>query len=128
MKNHPALQIQRVLAMPSKRYTRSLIHFWIALEIQALLAAPDQKPGTVAATTPCYWAVQTGLRLSKFDRTDSARCAPWGSRALHPERAKREMHSTDQDNRCCAENLVGGADDTPYRNSVPHSLRRLSQP
>ena len=124
-------QIQRVLAMPSKRYTRSLIHFLDRSEIQALLAAPDQKTWYGRRDyTLLLVAVQTGLRLSELTglQRKDVHLGVWRSRALHRERAKREMHSTDQDNRCCAENLVGGADDTQYRNSVPHSLRRSPQP
>lgn len=64
--NHCA-QIQRVLAIPSKRFTRTLVSFLTRAEIDALLAAPDL----------CTWsgrrdhaflllAVQTGLRLSEM--------------------------------------------------------------
>jgi site-specific recombinase XerD len=60
-------QIQRVLAIPSKRFTRNLVHFLTRPEVDALLAAPDQR----------FWsgrrdhafllvAVQTGLRLSEM--------------------------------------------------------------
>lgn len=60
-------QIQRVLAIPSKRFTRTLVPFLTRPEVDALLAAPD----------PCTWsgrrdhafllvAVQTGLRLSEM--------------------------------------------------------------
>jgi site-specific recombinase XerD len=60
-------QIQRVLSIPSKRFTRTLINFLTRPEVDALLAAPDQ----------CTWsgrrdhafllvAVQTGLRLSEM--------------------------------------------------------------
>jgi site-specific recombinase XerD len=60
-------QIQRVLAIPSKRFTRTLVRFLSRPEVDALLAAPDQ----------CTWfgrrdhvfllvAVQTGLRLSEM--------------------------------------------------------------
>jgi len=35
-------QIQRVLAIPSKRFTRTLVHFLTRAEVDALLAAPDQ--------------------------------------------------------------------------------------
>ena len=62
-----ASQIQRVLAMPSKRYTRSLIHFLDRSEIQALLAAPDQKTWYGRRDyTLLLVAVQTGLRLSEL--------------------------------------------------------------
>jgi len=60
-------QIQRVLAIPSKRFTRTLVQFLSRAEVEALLTAPDQ----------CTWfgrrdhafllvAVQTGLRLSEM--------------------------------------------------------------
>jgi site-specific recombinase XerD len=60
-------QIQRVLAIPSKRFTRLLVPFLTRAEVDALLAAPDR----------CTWsgrrdhafmllAVQTGLRLSEM--------------------------------------------------------------
>ena len=60
-------QIQRVLAIPSKRFTRTLVRFLTRAEVDALLAAPDR----------CTWfgrrdhafilmAVQTGLRLSEI--------------------------------------------------------------
>ncbi len=62
-----AAQIQRVLAIPSKRFTRRLVRFLTRPEVDALLAAPDR----------CTWfgrrdhafilmAVQTGLRLSEI--------------------------------------------------------------
>ena len=34
-------QIQRVLAIPSKRFTRTLVQFLTRAEVDALLAAPD---------------------------------------------------------------------------------------
>jgi len=62
-----AAQIQRVLAIPSKRHTRTLVNFLTRAEAEALLAAPDQ----------CTWAgrrdhafllvaLQTGLRSSEM--------------------------------------------------------------
>ncbi|MCP3881889.1 MAG: site-specific integrase [Sulfitobacter sp.] len=63
-------QIQRVLAIPSKRFTRALVRSLTRAEVDALLAAPDR----------CTWfgrrdhafilmAVQTGLRLSEITGT-----------------------------------------------------------
>jgi site-specific recombinase XerD len=62
-----AAQIQRVLAIPSKRFVRTLVRSLTRPEVDALLAAPDR----------CTWfgrrdhafllmAVQTGLRLSEM--------------------------------------------------------------
>src|ERR1700687_562271 len=59
--------IQRVLAMPSKRYEKKLVGFLTRPEIDALLAAPDPK---VWAGRRDYAfllvAIQTGLRLSEM--------------------------------------------------------------
>jgi site-specific recombinase XerD len=60
-------QIQRVLAMASKRYTRPLVHFLDRSEVDALLRVPDQTTWLGRrdhALLPV--AVQTGLRLSEL--------------------------------------------------------------
>jgi len=62
-----AAQIQRVLAIPSKRFTRTLVAFLTRPEVEALLAAPD--PRTWAGRRDHAFlllAVQTGLRLSEM--------------------------------------------------------------
>jgi site-specific recombinase XerD len=62
-----AAQIQRVLAMPSKRFTRRQISFLTRLEIEALLAAPDQRRWFGRRDHALLLvAVQTGLRLSEL--------------------------------------------------------------
>jgi site-specific recombinase XerD len=56
-----------VLAIPGKRHTRALVHFLTRLEVDALLAAPDQR--TWAGRRDHAFlltAVQTGLRLSEL--------------------------------------------------------------
>lgn len=52
---HPehAAVIERVLALPAKRFDRALITYLIKEEIDALLAAPDRSTWTAAATTRC---------------------------------------------------------------------------
>lgn len=63
---HSAL-IQRVLAIPAKRFMRALVHFLTRGEVDALLAAPDQ--GTWSGRRDhalILLAVQTGLRLSEL--------------------------------------------------------------
>ena len=66
--------IQRVLAMPSKRYEKKLIGFLNRPEIDALLAAPDLSTWTGRRDHAFLLvAVQTGLRLSEMTglrRTD----------------------------------------------------------
>jgi integrase/recombinase XerD len=66
--------IQRVLAMPSKRYEKKVIGFLARAEIDALLAAPDRTLwGGRRDYIFLLVAVQTGLRLSEMTglcRTD----------------------------------------------------------
>jgi site-specific recombinase XerD len=62
-----ALQIQRVLAIPSKRFTRTLVQFLTRGEVDALLAAPDQSTWSGRRDHALFLlAVQTGLRLSEL--------------------------------------------------------------
>ena len=60
-------QIQRVLAIPSKRFTRTIVQFLTRAEVDGMLAAPDQ--GTWSGRRDHAFillAVQTGLRLSEM--------------------------------------------------------------
>src|SRR6202007_3160290 len=60
-------QIQRVLAIPSKRFTRTLVQFLTRAEVDALLAAPDQSTWSGRRDHAfILLAVQTGLRLSEM--------------------------------------------------------------
>lgn len=60
-------QIQRVLAIPSKRFMRSLVHFLSRTEVDALLAAPDQSTWFGRRDHAfLLMAVQSGLRLSEM--------------------------------------------------------------
>src|SRR5215831_16114382 len=60
-------QIQRVLAIPSKRYTRTLVSFLSRPEVDAMLAAPDRKTWFGQRDHAfILMAVQTGLRLSEI--------------------------------------------------------------
>ncbi|MDA1095581.1 MAG: site-specific integrase [Acidobacteria bacterium] len=62
-----AAQIQRVLAIPSKRYTRTLVRFLTRAEVDALLAAPDRSTWFGRRDHAfILMAVQTGLRLSEI--------------------------------------------------------------
>jgi site-specific recombinase XerD len=59
-------QIQRVLAMPRKRYTRRLINFLTREEVVALFGAPDKRTWTGRRDHALIMlAVQTGLRLTE---------------------------------------------------------------
>ena len=62
-----AAQIQRVLAIPGKRYLKALVHFLDRAETEALLAAPDQRTWHGHRNHALLLvAVQTGLRLSEL--------------------------------------------------------------
>lgn len=60
-------QIQRVLAIPSKRFTRTLVQFLTRAEVDALLAAPDQSNWFGRRDHAFLLvAVQAGLRVSEM--------------------------------------------------------------
>jgi site-specific recombinase XerD len=60
-------QIQRVLAIPSKRFTRTLVRFLTRPEVDALLAAPDRRTWFGRRDYAfILMAVQTGLRVSEI--------------------------------------------------------------
>jgi site-specific recombinase XerD len=62
-----AAQIQRVLAIPSKRFTRTLVSFLTRPEVDALLAAPDHRTWLGRRDHALLLvAVQAGLRLSEL--------------------------------------------------------------
>lgn len=62
-----AEQIQRVLAIPSKRFDRTLVSFLSRPEVDALLAAPDCTTWSGRRDHAfMLTAVQTGLRLSEM--------------------------------------------------------------
>jgi len=62
-----AAQIQRVLAIPSKRFTRTQVHFLTRPEVEALLAAPDLRTWFGRPDHAfLLLAAQTGLRLSEM--------------------------------------------------------------
>ena len=60
-------QIQRVLAIPSKRFTRALVNFLTRQEVDALLAAPDPRSWFGRRDHAFLLvAAQTGLRVSEM--------------------------------------------------------------
>lgn len=59
--------IQRVLAIPSKRFAQEQVHYLTRPEVDALLAAPDQTTWSGRRDHALLLlAVQTGLRLSEL--------------------------------------------------------------
>ncbi len=62
-----AVQIQRVLAIPSQRFMRAQVGFLTRPEVEALLAAPDQYTWSGRRDhAMLLLAVQSGLRLSEL--------------------------------------------------------------
>ena len=62
-----SLQIQRVLAIPGKRFSKTLVPFLNRAEIEALLAAPDRQAWHGRRDYALLlMALQTGLRLSEL--------------------------------------------------------------
>ncbi|KVM61576.1 integrase [Burkholderia ubonensis] len=62
-----AAQIARVLAIPAKKFDRALVAFLSRAEVDALLAAPDQRTWSGRRDYALMLlAVQTGLRLSEL--------------------------------------------------------------
>lgn len=62
-----AAQIARVLAIPAKKFKRGLVGFLDRSEVDALLAAPDQRTWSGRRDHALLLlAVQTGLRLSEL--------------------------------------------------------------
>jgi integrase/recombinase XerD len=79
---HAAL-IQRVLAIPSKRFDRAIVSFLSPPEVDALLASPDRATWIGRRDhTLLLLALRTGLRLSELnaahhpDRRRAPRLAP----------------------------------------------------
>ena len=102
--------IQRVLAMPAKRYEKKLIGFLTRPEIDAVLAAPDLSTWT--GRRDRAWllvAVQTGLRLSEMTglRTTDVVLGT-GARLFRDRNAKRS-HPTDQAGRRHSQTVAAGA-------------------
>ena len=72
---HPehALSIQRVLAVPPKRFDKRIVTFLNPAEVDALLAAPDQTRWEGRRDrTLMLLAVQTGLRVSELTSLNCA--------------------------------------------------------
>lgn len=62
-----AAQVQRVLAIPAKRFARALVPFLSRQEVDAILAAPDRRTWSGRRDHALILlAVQTGLRLSEL--------------------------------------------------------------
>jgi site-specific recombinase XerD len=72
--DHSAM-IQRVLAIPGKRYTRKQVHFLTRAEATALLAMPDQKTWSGRRDHALLLvALQAGLSRFRTDKPSAPGC------------------------------------------------------
>ncbi|WP_292597341.1 tyrosine-type recombinase/integrase [Mesorhizobium sp.] len=68
-------QIQRVLAIPSKRFTRTLVNFLTRPEVDALLAAPDRSTWSGLKRDDLFFG--TGAHLRVIGKGRKERCTPF---------------------------------------------------
>jgi site-specific recombinase XerD len=113
-------QIQRVLAIPSKRFTRTLVPFLTRAEVEALLAAPNQHTWFGRRDHAFLLvAVQTGLRVSEMTgltRDDVV----LGSRAGHWQGAQGTLHASGPVH-------TGRGEDVAVRAATGYEERPLPQ-
>ena len=105
---HAAL-IQRVLAIPQKRFDRGVVSFLVPTEIAALLAAPDRNAWEGRRDHAMFaLAIQTGLRVSELTGLNCGRrssgdwCLSWVPR----QGAQGAPHSTHVYDSGCAAGLA----------------------
>ena len=121
-----AAQIQRVLAIPSKRFTRKLVSFLSRPEVDALLAAPDRSTWSGRRDHAfILTAVQTGLRLSEMTGLQRElhlrkRRSPAGRR----KRPQGAMHAAGQAHPYRAEGLAARAAARRQRHALSQRQRR----
>jgi integrase/recombinase XerD len=90
-----ALQCQRVLAIPSKRYDRGPVAFLTEEETAALVAAPDPKTWIGKRDrTLLLVAVQTGLRNSEITSLRQLTGQSWPSRMHGSVQAEAVFYSS----------------------------------
>ena len=123
-------QIQRVLAIPSKRYARTQIDFLTRFgsgcpiggaELEYLVGTPRPRDAV---------AHGANRRAAVGDhRPQATGCKP-GHRCAHPccrQRAKGTLHAANKTVRRRLKVLVAGADQRQQRDPVPQRSRRASQ-
>lgn len=97
---HPehAAVIQHVLAIPPKRFEKRTVNFLTAIEIDALLAAPDQSRWEGRRDRAMLsLAVQTGLRVSELTGLNIADVTPGPSGSIRCEGKGRKQRAIPLD-------------------------------
>ena len=130
---HPehALLIQRVLAIPPKRFDKRIVTFLTATEVDALLAAPDQARWEGRRDRALMLlAIQSGLRVSELT---SLNCSDvtLGSRRQRPlrrQRAKATRCPAHQPSQSAPAGLAQRTSRVQRRSAVPDPHRTAAQP
>ena len=105
-------QIQRVLAIPGKRFSQALVGFLSRPEAEALLRAPSSATWSGRRDHALMLlALQTGLRLSELTglRRDDLSLTDWSPCKSGGQGAERAMYAPRQTDRSCPERMVEGA-------------------
>ena len=109
-------QIQRVLAIPTKRYTRKEISFLTHPEVEALLAVPNQKTWSGRRDHALLLAtVQTGARLSEVTALKREDVSLGAGAHIHV--LGGAVHAADQTDSCGLEVLAAGARERQERHT-----------
>ncbi len=131
---HPehALLIQRVLAIPPKRFDKRIVTFLTATEVDALIAAPDQSRWEGRRDRVLMLlAVQTGLRVSELIGLNCGDVT-LGSRRKRPLRRQRAANNALSRSPAQSETLLQAwlreRAGRQRRPTVPDPHRTAAQP
>src|SRR5215467_293938 len=122
--------IQRVLAVPSKRQPRPMVNFLLRGEIDALLAAPDQRTWNGRRDHALLLlAVQTGLRLSELTSLDrqSIVLNTGAHVRCHGKGRKERCTPLNETNGRHFEDLAEGTGSREYPCAIPQRSWRAAQ-
>lgn len=125
-----AAQIQRVLAIPSKRFTRTLVSFLTREEVDALLAAPDLQTWSGRRDHAfILLAVQTGLRLSEITSLTNEEVILGNRRprTRDRQRAQGALYSYCKINTCSSEGVDARTTTRRMQYIVSQCKRTTSQ-
>ncbi len=130
---HPqdAAVIQRVLAIPPKRFDRALITYLTEEEITALLAAPDRSTWTGRRDHALLMlACQTGLRATELTglTVGDVHLGSGRARQLPRQRPEAADHPTDRRHRHGPARLARRTRRPAQRSAVRHPARHPAEP
>jgi len=124
-------QIQRVLSIPAKRFTRALVSFLSRQEVDALLAAPDRS-GWIGRRDHALLltAIQTGLRVSELTqlRCQDAELGTGAHLRCHGKGRKDRITPLTTQTAAVLRTWLRERGGTPRRPAISHPPRRTTQP